>query len=64
MEEAPAVKEEAQDSDSEVACMSANGVAVKVEDPLHFVELKSELEVNEKWQNNWFGYESWPVLRN
>jgi len=45
MEEAPAVKEEAQDSDSEVACMSANGVAVKVEDPLHFVELKSELEV-------------------
>jgi hypothetical protein len=45
MEEAPAVKEEPQDSDSEVACMSANSVAVEVEDPLHFVELKSELEV-------------------
>lgn len=45
MEEAPAVKEEPQDSDSEVACMSTNSVAVKVEDPLHFVELKIELEV-------------------
>jgi len=45
MEEAPAVKEEPQDSNSEVECMSANSVAVEVEDPLHFVELKSELEV-------------------
>jgi hypothetical protein len=45
MEEAPAVKEEPQDSDSEVACMSANSVAVEVEDLLHFVELKCELEV-------------------
>lgn len=45
MEEAPAVKEEPQDSESAVTCMSANSVAVEVEDPLHFVELKSELEV-------------------
>lgn len=45
MEEAPAVKEEPQDSDSEVACMSANSVAVEVEDPHHFMKLKSELEV-------------------
>lgn len=45
MEEAPAVKEEPQDSDSEVACMSANSAAVEDEDPLHFVKLKSELEV-------------------
>lgn len=45
MEEALAVKKEPQDSDSEVACMSANSVAVEVEDPLRFVELKSELEV-------------------
>lgn len=45
MEEAPAVKEEPQDSESAVTCMSANSVAVEVEDSLHFVELKSELEV-------------------
>jgi hypothetical protein len=45
MEEAPAVKEEPQDLESEVACMSANSVAEEDEDPLRFVELKSELEV-------------------
>jgi hypothetical protein len=45
MEEAPAVKEEPQDSDSGVACMSTNNVAVEVKVPIHFLELKSELEV-------------------
>jgi hypothetical protein len=44
MEEASTVKEEPQASDSEVACMSADNVA-EDDDPLTFVELKSELEV-------------------